>query len=330
LAFKDILGNQRVKHILHKALGRGRIPGSLLFSGPEGVGKRDVALTVAKALNCLNLRDDACEKCDHCLAINKGRFPDVLEITPEKDMIKINQIREMKQVVYLKPMTGRKKVFILRPAESMSLDAANSTLKVLEEPPEFSHIILLTENPFQLLPTIKSRCQRLAFTPVSPYDIQKALTNRGIDAKKARIMSLMSQGNVRQAMKMKWDEAEEERKLAWNIFSSLRDGRNAAAFFKKYAQYSRTKLSGELSGVLELLASFIRDLMLLKTGGDRDLLMNPDWEDQLTDYAKTGEEHVFLEWLHQIDTVIFSLQKNLNAKIIMETMTTQFMDKYYV
>lgn len=330
MAFNDILGNQRVKHILQKALSRGRVPGSLLFSGPEGVGKRDVALTVAKALNCLNLQDDACEKCGHCVAINKGRFPDVLEITPEKDIIKIDQIREMKQVVYLKPMTGRKKVFILKPAESMNLDAANSTLKVLEEPPDFAHIILLTENPFQLLSTIKSRCQRLTFTPVSLADIQKDLMDKGIAAKRARIMALMSQGNLRQAQNVKWDEAEEERKLAWNIFTSLREGRNAAAFFKKYAQYSRTKLSEELSGVLEVLASFIRDLMLLKTGGDRDLLMNPDLEDKLIDYADTGEEHAFLEWLYQIETVIFSLQKNLNAKIIMETMTTQFMDKYHV
>lgn len=330
MAFKDIIGNQRVKNILSKALKRGRVPGSLMLIGPEGVGKRAAALVIAKALNCLNKQDDACENCDHCRAINKGFFPDVLETKPEKNVIRIDQVREMTQVVYLKPMSGRRKIFIVNPAESMTMEASNSILKVLEEPPELSHIILLTENHFQLLPTIKSRCQKLTFTPVSHSDIQNALIEKGMNKNQARILSLMSQGNLRRVMDIKWNDAEKERRTAWNIFISLRERRNAATFFKKYSQYSRNKLNEEFTGILEILASFIRDLILLKTGGDKKLLMNPDWESQLQAHLNTSEWGGFLELLKQLDDIIFSLQKNLNAKIVMESMTTQFMDNHYV
>jgi DNA polymerase III subunit delta' len=330
VAFKNILGNQRVKNILSKALGRGRVPGSLMFAGPEGVGKRAVAMTVAKALNCLSLQDDACENCASCRAINKGIFPDVLEIKPEKTIIKIDQIRELKQVIYLKPMSGRKKIFIINPIDRLTPEAAHSLLKVLEEPPEFSHIILLTENPYQVLPTIKSRCQRLVFTPISLSDIQKALSEKGIDQKKACILSLMSQGNLRQAMELKWEDAEEERKKAWNIFISLREGRNAAAFFKKYSQVSRNTLNEEFTGILELISSFIRDLILLQSGGDKELMMNPDLVRPLKGHLSRSEGAGWLEHLEKMDEIIFSLQKNLNAKIVMEYMTTQLMDNHDV
>ena len=330
MAFEDILGNQRVKNILKKALNRSRVPGSLMFSGPEGVGKREVALIVAKTLNCLKQEHDACESCTHCRAINESKFPDVLEIKPEKNTIKIDQIREMKQIVYLKPMSGRKRIFIVNHIECMNQEAANSLLKVLEEPPEFTHLILLTENPYLVLPTIKSRCQKLIFTPVSRSDIQKALIEKGMDSKRARILSLMSRGNLRQALDSDWKTAQESRKLAWKIFVSLREGRNAAAVFKKYSQYSRNKFNEEFSGVLELLASFARDLILIEKGGDKNLLMNPDLENKLKSQLKETDAGGIWELLKIIDEVIFSLQKNLNVKIVMESMATQFMGNHYV
>ncbi len=330
MAFKDIVGNQRVKNILRKALNRGRVPGSLMFSGPEGVGKRAAALVVAKALNCLNKKDDSCEKCVNCLAVNEKKFPDVLEIKPQNSVIRIEQMREVKQIAAMKPMTGKKKIFIVNPIESLTVEAANSVLKVLEEPPEFSHIILLTENPYQVLPTIKSRCQKLTFTPVSRLDIQRALAEKGIEEKRARILSLAARGNLRQAMNVEWDEAQEQRKKAWKIFVSLREGNNAAAFFKKYSQYSRPKLKEEFPGILEILASFIRDLILLKTGGDKELMMNPDLEKKLQSQPAVPDAGVFLELMNQIDECLFSLQKNLNPKVVMESLTAHFMENHHV
>ena len=144
MAFQNILGNLRVKTILSKALQRNRVPHSLLFVGPEGVGKMETALVVAKALNCLQKTDDSCEECVSCVAINKKNFPDVMEVSPQKDVIKIEQMRLLKSTAYLKPMVGKKRVFIVTDAEKMREEAANSLLKILEEPPSFSHIFLCT------------------------------------------------------------------------------------------------------------------------------------------------------------------------------------------
>jgi DNA polymerase-3 subunit delta' len=186
MAFQNILGNSRVKTILSKGLKRTRIPHSLLFVGPEGVGKMETALVVAKALNCLQKFDDSCEECPSCVAINKGNFPDVMEILPEKSVVTIDQMRDLKSTAYLKPMVGKKRIFIIPDAEKVREDASNSILKILEEPPSFTHIILLTDNPYLILPTIKSRCQVLTFAPVLKEDIEKALLEKRVRSRTSK------------------------------------------------------------------------------------------------------------------------------------------------
>ena len=126
MAFQDILGNKRVKTILSKALQRSRVPHSLLFVGPEGVGKMETALVVAKALNCLKKTENSCEECTSCVAINKKNFPDVIEVLPKKNVISIEQMRLLKSTAYLKPMVGKKRVFIIPDAGMMSEPASNS------------------------------------------------------------------------------------------------------------------------------------------------------------------------------------------------------------
>ena len=131
MAFQDISGNLRVKKILQKALRKGRMPNSLLFSGPGGVGKGGTALVLAKALNCEKMEDDSCDVCPSCKAISGGKFPDVMNISTEGNAIKIEQIRILKQTAYLRPMVGKRRVFIVSEAEKMTEEAANSFLKIL-------------------------------------------------------------------------------------------------------------------------------------------------------------------------------------------------------
>ena len=175
MAFEDITGNAGVKRILQRALKRKKIPNSMLFAGPEGVGKTKVALVVAKALNCLKRSSDACEECAHCRAITNRNFPDVMVISPAKEVLKIEQMRFLKEMAYLKPMAGRKRIFIIQEAEKMNEEASNSLLKVLEEPPPFSQIILITSNPYLIIPTIKSRCQSFPFSPISKEEIREVV-----------------------------------------------------------------------------------------------------------------------------------------------------------
>jgi DNA polymerase III delta' subunit len=211
MAFQDIPGNDRIKKILKLALSRRRVPHSLLFAGPEGVGKKRLAVELAKALICLERTDDACGTCPNCVAVAEGALPDVLEIVPAKSVITIDQIRDLKEIAYSRPMTARVRVFIIDPADRMQDAAANAFLKVLEEPPLSTHFLLVSSRPELLLPTIRSRCQTLAFRPVADEDVRAVLLAAGMEEDKARILTLFVRGNLERAREMDWDEVQEKR-----------------------------------------------------------------------------------------------------------------------
>ena len=275
MAFKDVLGHERVKKILRKALQKKKIPNSILFYGPNGVGKEEMALVLAKAINCERKKDDACEKCTSCRGINAGNFPDVMVIQPDGNVIKIEQMRALRKIAYLKPMVGKKRVFIVTEAEKMNEEAANSLLKVLEEPPLFSYVLLVTHNPFLILSTIKSRCQILNFPPLSKEDIERELMEKGFTEEKARVISRLVRGNLKQALGLDWEDVQETRKQAWMLFLSLVKRENFAFFLRNYAFSYKSLVKQDWEQILEILSSFCRDLVLLKEKSDSNLLMNP-------------------------------------------------------
>ena len=307
MAFNQIIGNSRVKKILKKALANARIPNSLLFSGPDGVGKHAIAIVVAKAMNCLQKTDDACEVCTSCISISRGNFPDVMLISPEKNILKIEQMRMLKETAYLKPMIGKKRIFIVEQAEKMNAAAANSVLKILEEPPLFSHIILLTNNTYIILPTIKSRCQTLDFASVSRQDIENCLIERKVDQAQAKILALLARGNLNKALGMDWEDIQEYRQKAWEFFRFLIMGDKAAGFLKKYASRSRSQIEEELGHILEILSSFGRDLLLIKEKAQVDLLMNPDFKEKMIEMVSQSDFDWIMNFLEQIEKCLDGL-----------------------
>jgi len=329
MSFQDILGNSRVKTILSKSLENNRLPHSLLFVGPEGVGKEEAALVVAKTLNCLKRNDDACEECSSCEAINKKKFPDVMVLSPEKDVIKIDQMRLLKSTAYLKPMIGKRRVFIVSEAEKMYDEASNSLLKILEEPPSFSHILLLTSKLDLILPTIQSRCQTLSFAPVFREDIEKVLIERGHDREKARVLSLLVRGNLKYALSLDWEEMQEKREKAWQLFLALTGKTKAADFFKEFGA-SRLLTREAFEDTLEILSSFCRDALLLIEGGERDNLLNPDYTRELLNISEFLPVDRALDFLSKIDYSLYALQRHLNMKLLLNFLFSHFMEKSYV
>jgi DNA polymerase III delta' subunit len=330
MAFKDILGNSRVKKILRKALQKNKVPNSLLFCGPEGIGKKDMALVLAKAMNCERKKDDACEVCSSCKAINAGNFPDVIEISPEKEVIKIEQMRTLRKIAYLKPMMGKKRVFVVVDADKMTEEAANSLLKILEEPPLFSYIILVAQNPFMIMSTIQSRCQVLSFTPVSREDIGNILVEKGFEEKKAKIISLLVHGNLKQALSLEWEEVQDKRMKAWQLFVSLLRKGKVALFLRNYATSQRALIRDEWEQVLEMLSSFCRDSILIKERGDRRLLMNPDYEEEIRKEETQLSLEALMDCLTKIDYAIYGLGKNLNVNLLVSSFFSYFKEWEYV
>jgi len=325
MAFKNILGNERQKKILRRALQKGRLPNSMLFCGQEGIGKKSIALVLAKALNCISKKDDACETCSACRAINKNNFPDVMVISPEGNIIKIGQMRILKQTAYLRPMVGKKRVFIVTEAEKMNEEASNSLLKILEEPPLFSHIILITTNPEMIRATIKSRCQILNFQPILREEIEKILLKKGFSAKRAKVISLLVKGNLKKALHLDWEKIQSRREEAWQFFVSFVMKKNVASYLNQYsARQGLTR--DELEQNLEILSSFCRDLVLLQQGSNPHLLMNPDYAQKMIQLKDFISWQKSVDCLQIMDYNLYALQKNLNINLLISSLFSNLME----
>jgi DNA polymerase-3 subunit delta' len=316
VGFNEVVGNTRVKKVLQLALQRNRIPNSLLFSGPKGVGKSILAHVLARAVNCEREKDDACEKCPTCVAIAGGRLPDVWDIAPDGQTIKVEQMRSMRQAAYLRPMVGKKRVFIIDEADKMNEEASNTVLKTLEEPPLFSLIILVTSNAHLLLPTIKSRCQILNFSPVAREEIKRVLVEKGYTEERARIISLAVRGNLEEALTLNWDEVQRRRQEAWLIFRSFLGKGEASLFLKTYAFAQRNLVRMDFEKTLEFLASFCRDLILIKENGEPSFLLNPDLREEIESVKSEWSLEKAWDCLRRIEQAIFGLKKNLNMSLL--------------
>jgi DNA polymerase-3 subunit delta' len=316
MGIDDILGNSRVKKILRLALQKNRLPNSLLFYGPQGVGKRRLALVLAASVNCERRRDDACGECSICLAISNGRFPDVQEIKPSGQVIRVEHVREMRQAAYMRPMVGRKRVFIISEADKMNDESSNTVLKILEEPPLFSHFILVADNPYLILPTIKSRCQSLQFMPVGREEIARAIQEKGCPEDRARIISLYVGGNLEEALSLNWDDVSSTRREAWALFLSIVKPDRPALFLQRYAFAQRSFIREDLKATLEIMASFCRDLVLMKDKGDLSLLLNPDYAEELGGLESSCSLERCWEFLRRAEGAFSGLDRNLNVNLI--------------
>lgn len=181
---------------LKRALNENKVPHAYLFSGVEGIGKRRVAIGLAQSLNCLSVKNVPCEKCEACIKIEKGIHPDCHFIQPDGKTIKIEILRNLKQKIYLHPLEGKSKVVVIDKPEAITEAGANALLKLLEEPPSQTHFILISSQPLRLLPTIRSRCQKLEFSPLDEEEISAFLVKQGVVEAEAKQKAKYSGGSL--------------------------------------------------------------------------------------------------------------------------------------
>ena len=310
MSFQQIKGQQRPIQILKNALSINRIPFAYLFVGPEGVGKRLVAKIFSQALNCLNKEDDACDKCISCLKIDSGQHPDVHFISPiESDEIKIEQIRELKKEINLKPHSAKKKVFIIDDAHNLNSESANAILKILEEPPEDSLIILITHKPKLMFKTIISRCRILKFYPLKRSELENILKNDyGLEKNLSHFLAYFSEGRLGYALSLKDKDILEQRNNIVNVFTFKQN----AYFLNNFSLKNRE----ELKHYLNLLASWFRDICFLKIGIAYNELINLD---RKNDLLKLMNRYNFVGLdliLNTISDSIFFLENKINPKLI--------------
>ena len=274
MSFDDILGHSRQVRILKSMLRSGQLPHAFLFSGIEGIGKRTVATGFVKALNCLTLTDDFCGQCLQCRKIDKQLHPDVMFVEPEKNLLKIEQMRVLQQDIIFKPLEGKKKAVIIDSAEKMNAQAANCLLKTLEEPPEDTVIVLIAHSVSDMLPTVLSRCQRLHFSPLSDGDISSLLAGQGMDAPQTEQLLPLAQGSLQRAIMFAGCNFVSRREKI-----AARRGEGAAAALKLADDLAKDE--EVLPMALEFLESWYRDLLVLLEGASDARLYNADLADDL-------------------------------------------------
>ncbi len=323
MSFARLTGNERNKQILQRLLQRGRINSTLIFAGPDGVGKRQFALTAAKAANCRNapasgLATDSCDDCPACRRIDAGAYGDVTVVRPDGQFIKIAQTREMAEEVHFRPREGRQRFFIIDEADRLREEAANSLLKTLEEPPPTSTIILLTSRPNALLLTIRSRAQRLNFTPLSVAEMEKFLgENYPRPKPDTALLARITEGRIGQATAFDLSVYRQERRTLIELLELLAAGDNRFRLLKA-AEYLGKKEREDFEQELTLLSSLLRDLLLLATGGSGDSIVNFDAADRLTPLARKVGLRRLMIWVEKFDELRANLRININRQVATE------------
>jgi DNA polymerase III subunit delta' len=286
VAFRDLKGHRAQKTLLARAIGRDALPQSLIFAGPEGVGKRLVALAVAQRLNCLTAApgaDDACGTCSACRRVASGTHPDVLTIQGVSTLgeKKVDAVREQISSASYRPFEGRRRVFIIDDADALQPVVQNALLKTLEEPTPSSQFILVTARPEGLLPTVRSRCPQLRFGRLDLDDVAALLVARqDMPALAAREIAFAADGSPGRAFADASALGESVRALAERVIAAaegspterLRAGAALAEADKKTKRAPGTKAAGErdmLRERLDALGVIVRDLGIEAVGGDR-------------------------------------------------------------
>ena len=205
--FSEVVGQEYIVKTLVNAIRNNKIAHAYLFAGPRGTGKTSVAKLFAKAINCPNFKNEACDDCENCKAYLEGTHPDIIELDAASNN-GVDDIREIIEQVPYAPLLGKYKVYIIDEVHMLTTQAFNALLKTLEEPPAHVIFILATTDPQKVIPTVLSRCQRYNFSKISLYEIKKRMMNIldkeqiPYDEKAAEELSRMAEGGMRDALSL--------------------------------------------------------------------------------------------------------------------------------
>jgi DNA polymerase III subunit delta' len=361
VSFREFLGNEAVVRRLREAIAAGRLPPALILAGPRGAGKYTLAVKLAQAVNCLNPKEtdglpDYCGVCSNCVRIGEAvnldalvdqavaareelrevdkketrilvqTHPDVLAIPPDPPqlLIKLGQVRTVIREIYRMPAEARRAFYIFTSAAFMK-EAANSLLKVLEEPPAHASIVLLAENLGDLLPTIRSRGCIFRLGAIPLEEIEKLLAQQRTDLRPAQraLVARLAQGAVGQALGFDLESYLASRTDALLVLRTAAREPDYSALFRMTETY-RAGAEGQekTADLLGAILSLLEDLLLLKSGAGK-LVRNIDIEKELAELA----QRVTLDWIDAAERgaheVRSGMRRNLLRSLSLDAFATE-------
>ena len=346
--------------LLSTLLRKGTVPHALLFTGMEGVGKQSVAMMFAMACNCPdvtaqfpvvsgpshkvrgngNIKHQTsnikyqnsypCGVCRSCRKIQSGNHPDISLIEPSGAFIKIDQIRTLCHTLGMKPYEAEMRVVIIINAQAMNPESGNALLKVLEEPPDRTVLILTAIQTSDLLSTIVSRCQHIRFDPISREKLEYLLVReQGLDPNDAGIISVLANGSYAGALSMIRTNWIKRRNWLINELESLIVGDASTQFPIARLLGFAEKLSKNkdtLPDSLEVMKTWLRDLIICKLVPDSDRrydperIINRDLTDRIQHISQNIMAEPLLSKIKAIQSAQKKLRSNANVRLTLEAL----------
>lgn len=358
--FSDFHGNAETVHTLREMLAHDHFPHAVILSGPQGAGKFTLAQMVAKTMNCLEQPTsdglpDFCGRCANCTRIAEAdaledRFteavearenlreadkretrilvqthPDVLIIPPDPPqmLVKVDQVRHVIHEIYYKPVEGRERVYIFSDADFMK-EAANSLLKVLEEPPEFATIFLLSDNPSALLPTIRSRCMHLRLAALSSSEVEQYLTKvrPELKPKERTLIARVCGGGLGRARGFDLAAYLAARQDALTMLGpALRSSDHSDLFRVTDTYRAGAEGKAKTEQLIRTLYSLLEDMLLLKSG-TAELVRNQDIQTELARMADGVDFAWIVSAVQRLGEVESGMRRNLLRSLALDTFAT--------
>ena len=322
LRFASLLGHDKPKALLREAVAKNKMGHAYLFRGPDGVGKKRTALTLAAYINCKSPLDgDSCGRCTTCRKYFSGNHPDLILVEPDGAAIKIGQIRELKHQLTFPPLEAKVRVIVLEDIHTMRREAANSLLKTLEEPAPGNLLILTADPAGNVLPTILSRCQIISFGSLDHKDMAQILMQENdMEESLAFTLAAVAEGSLGRA-KLLWQEGLLS--LRQELVEGLLLGQQNPA--ETIAQVFRLSEKGaalkeNASELLALIRLWYRDLVLVAAGGPEASIANKDLALFLPAAAQLWSLRQLQQKLQRLDLAERQLLRNCNRTLVLETL----------
>jgi DNA polymerase-3 subunit delta' len=322
LRFANLLGHEKPKTLLFEAVANNKMGHAYLFRGPDGVGKKRTALTLAAYINCKHpVEHDGCGSCSSCRKYFSGNHPDLIVIEPDGAAIKIGQIRELIRQLSFPPLEAKMRVIILEDIHTMRREASNSLLKTLEEPAPNNLLIMTADLSGKILPTILSRCQLVSFGPLAPEDIAQILLQEdGIDESLAFTLAAVAEGSLGRA-KLLWQDnmltlrQEVVEELLLGPKDQVETVGSVLLLSEKVAA-----LKENIYEFLALLRLWYRDLVLVAAGAPESSIVNKDLAFSVPTATQNWNLIQLHERLRRLDLAEKQLLRNCSRTLVLETL----------
>ena len=323
MLLREMVGQEHAVAMLTRAVASGRLAHACLFDGPESVGKRTAALALALALNCPEVPGMGCGQCDTCRRIETGQHPDVVVVAPGGQQYLVEQAREIVSVAQTSPHEAPTRLILLDRADALNPASANCLLKTLEEPHPGNHLVLISSAPDRLLPTIRSRTQRVRFVALQPAALIELALRKGATAAQAETAATVAAGQAGRLLSALEEHAES---TLWDVVANFRKAAGAkdmGSIFSAAAEFSDKESRLNLPEALALLARFYRDALVTAAGAGELALLRDRAEELEMLAAKAAKGYdlrTLRSSLREVVEATIALSSNVNPVTALEKM----------